>query len=55
MPGAMLGAVTLGVIEAMVAGYISSAMRDLFSYVALVAVLLFLPQGFMGKSSEDKA
>uniref|UniRef100_UPI0022E15B0E branched-chain amino acid ABC transporter permease n=1 Tax=Enterocloster aldenensis TaxID=358742 RepID=UPI0022E15B0E len=55
VPGAMLGAVTLGVIEAMVAGYISSAMRDLFSYVALVAVLLFLPQGFMGKSSEDKA
>lgn len=55
VPGAMLGAITLGVIEAMVAGYISSTLRDLFSFVVLVAVLLFRPQGFMGKSSEDKA
>lgn len=55
VPGAVLGAIALGVIEAMVAGYISSSMRDLFSFVVLVVVLLFFPLGFMGKSSDDKA
>lgn len=55
VPGAMLGAITLGVIEALVAGYLSSSLKDLISYVILVIVLLVLPRGFMGKSSEDKA
>ena len=55
VPGAVLGAIALGVIEAMVAGFISSSLRDLFSFVVLVVVLLFFPLGFMGKSSDDKA
>lgn len=55
VPGAVLGAMVLGVCETMVAGYISSPFRDLFSYAILILILLVRPSGLMGKQSEDKA
>ncbi|WHH61263.1 branched-chain amino acid ABC transporter permease [Petroclostridium sp. X23] len=55
IPGAMLGAITLGVTEAMIAGYLSSSLRDLFSFAVLVIVLIIRPTGFMGKVTDDKA
>lgn len=55
LPGAVLGAMILGVSEAMISAYISTSFRDLFAYILLIAILLIRPQGLMGKSSEDKA
>jgi branched-chain amino acid transport system permease protein len=55
LTGSVLGALILGVSETFVSGYISSSMRDIFTFSLLVIVLLFRPTGLMGKSSEDKA
>ena len=55
LPGAVLGALILGVSEALISAYVSTAMRDLFAYILLILILLVRPSGLMGKSSEDKA
>jgi branched-chain amino acid transport system permease protein len=55
LPGALIGSVILGIIETLVAGYISSSYRDLIAFLILIAMLIFRPNGIMGKSSEDKA
>ncbi len=55
IPGAVLGAMVLGVSETMISGYLSSATRDIFAYTLLVVILFVRPEGLMGKSSEDKA
>ena len=54
LPGAVLGGFILGVIETMVSGYISSSMRDLFSFGIMILVLIFLPDGIVGKKVHDK-
>lgn len=55
LTGSVVGALFLGIVETLVSGYISSAMRDIFAFSLLVIILLVRPTGFMGKSSEDKA
>ena len=54
LPGAVIGSMILGVLETLVAGYISSTYRDMFSFAFLIVMLLFLPNGIMGKSMEEK-
>ncbi len=54
LPGAVVGSLLLGVIETLVAGYISSTYRDLFSFSILVIILLFFPNGLMGSRAEEK-
>lgn len=54
LPGAVVGSLLLGVIETLVAGYISSTYRDLFSFAILVIILLFFPNGLMGARTEEK-
>jgi branched-chain amino acid transport system permease protein len=55
LPGALLGAVLLGLIETFVSGYLSTQYRDLFAFFILIAMLVFRPNGIMGKIVEDKA
>lgn len=55
LPGAVLGAMILGISETMISAYVSSALRDMFSFVLLVGILLIRPAGLMGKTTEDKA
>ena len=55
LPGAVLGALILGLSEAMISAYISTSFRDLFAYIMLIVILLIRPSGLMGKSSEEKA
>jgi branched-chain amino acid transport system permease protein len=55
VPGAIIGAVFIGVMEVMVSGYVNAGLRDLFTFSLLVAVLLVRPTGLMGKAVEDKA
>ncbi|PHP64982.1 branched-chain amino acid ABC transporter permease [Zhengella mangrovi] len=50
IPGAIVGGLVLGVTEALAAGFISSAYKDVIAFVVMIAVLLLRPQGLMGKS-----
>ncbi len=54
LPAAVVGSMILGVLETLVSGYISSTYRDLFSFMFLIIILLFFPNGLMGKSGEEK-
>jgi branched-chain amino acid transport system permease protein len=54
LPGAVVGSMLLGILETLVSGYISSSYRDLFSFLFLIIILLFLPNGLMGKSADEK-
>jgi branched-chain amino acid transport system permease protein len=54
IPGAMAGGVILGVIEALVSGFISSTFRDAAAFGILIIILLFKPSGLMGKNVREK-
>jgi branched-chain amino acid transport system permease protein/neutral amino acid transport system permease protein len=45
--GAMLGALLLGMVTSMVAGYFDPAYREVSAFVILVLFLLFRPQGIL--------
>jgi len=55
LPGALLGALLLGLIETLVSGYLSTQYRDLIAFLILIAMLVVRPTGIMGKNAEDKA
>jgi branched-chain amino acid transport system permease protein len=55
VPGAIVGALFIGLMEVFVAGYISAGMRDLFTFTLLIAVLVIRPTGLFGKDIQDKA
>jgi branched-chain amino acid transport system permease protein len=48
LPGAVLGGIMLGVLEALAGTYISSALKDMVSYSILIVVILVRPQGLLG-------
>jgi len=54
IPGAMLGGIILGVIEALVSGFISSTFRDAAAFAILIIILLFKPSGLLGKNVREK-
>lgn len=54
IPGAMAGGVILGVIEALVSGFISSTFRDAAAFGILIIILLFKPSGLFGSNAREK-
>lgn len=51
--GAVVGGLLVGILEAMGAGYISSAYKDAIPFVLILLILFFMPRGlFGGKSTE---
>lgn len=49
IPGAILGGLSLGLIEVFGVTYISSAYKDVIAFTILILVLAFRPQGFLGE------
>jgi len=62
IPGAMLGGVLLGLVEALGAGYIGdltgnvfgSNYQDVFAFMVLIAVLVLRPSGLLGERVGDR-
>lgn len=54
IPGAMLGGLLLGVIEAMSAAYISIAWKDAIAFFVLILILIIRPTGILGERVADK-
>jgi len=46
--GAVAGGLLLGILESLVAGYISSEYKDAVAFVVLLAILFFMPGGIFG-------
>ena len=54
IPGAMMGGIILGVVEAMVSGFLSSTFRDAAAFGILILILLYKPAGLLGKNIREK-
>ncbi|SMO93629.1 branched-chain amino acid ABC transporter permease [Paracoccus laeviglucosivorans] len=52
--GAVLGGLFLGLVEVMVAGYLSTELQDIGAFTLLVLVLLIRPQGFFGTAQVER-
>ncbi len=51
MPGALLGGILIGMTEAMAGLLFTPSAKTMFAFAILVLVLLFRPQGIMGKKA----
>jgi branched-chain amino acid transport system permease protein len=54
IPGAMLGGMIIGLIEVMWSAYFSVEYKDVAAFTILVIVLIFMPQGLLGKPEVEK-
>ncbi|HAT56068.1 MAG TPA: branched-chain amino acid ABC transporter permease [Veillonellaceae bacterium] len=54
IPGAMMGGIILGVVEALVSGFLSSTFRDAAAFGILIIILLIKPTGLLGKNETEK-
>ncbi len=55
IPGAILGGLFVGVLEILVAGYLSSAYKDAVAFAVIMVVLYQFPQGFFGEKIAERA
>ncbi|MFZ5676067.1 MAG: ABC transporter permease subunit [Pseudomonadota bacterium] len=54
IPGAMLGGLVIGLIEVFWSAYFSVEYKDVAAFAMLAVVLIFLPQGLLGKPEVEK-
>ncbi|HEX4926832.1 MAG TPA: branched-chain amino acid ABC transporter permease [Burkholderiales bacterium] len=52
--GAVAGGLALGLVEALGAGYVSSAYKDVFAFLIILAALVFLPDGLLGRRAAER-
>lgn len=50
LPGAIVGGLTIGVLETMFGALVSSAFKDIFAFGVIILVLMFRPTGLFGRS-----
>jgi branched-chain amino acid transport system permease protein len=54
IPGAMLGGLLLGLLEATGTHYIGSAWQDVFAFGILILILILRPNGLMGRTEIER-
>lgn len=54
LEGALISGLLLGILETIVSSYVSTTYRDLIAYALLVLVLIFKPDGLLGRRVKDK-
>jgi branched-chain amino acid transport system permease protein len=54
IPGAALGGFIIGILETMVVGYVSPTYRDAIAFAVLILILLFKPNGLLGRVEREK-
>jgi branched-chain amino acid transport system permease protein len=54
LPGAVLGGLLIGLIETFWAEYVSSDYKDVAAFSVLAIVMIFLPQGILGRPDVEK-
>jgi branched-chain amino acid transport system permease protein len=54
IPGAMIGGLIIGLIEVFWSAYFTIEYKDVAAFAMLAAVLIFLPQGILGKPEIEK-
>ena len=54
IPGEVIGAFIIGMVEAMTKAYISSQLTDTIVFAILILMLVFKPAGILGKNVKEK-
>jgi branched-chain amino acid transport system permease protein len=54
LPGAIVGGLILGVAESLAGGFISIAFKNTMAFVIIILVLLFRPEGLLGKEFKER-
>jgi branched-chain amino acid transport system permease protein len=54
IPGAMLGGMVIGLVEVFWSAYFSVEYKDVAAFTILIIVLIFMPQGLLGKPEVEK-
>jgi len=54
LPGAVLGGLLIGIIETLWGEYVSFAYKDVAAFSILAIVMIFLPQGLLGRPDVEK-
>ncbi len=54
LPGAVLGGLLIGLIEALWSGYVSSDYKDVAAFSILAITLIFMPTGLLGRPEVEK-
>ena len=54
IPGAVIGAMLIGIVENLIKGAGWTTFSDAFTFVLLIIVLLFKPTGLFGEAATDK-
>ncbi len=54
IPGAMIGGLSIGVLETLVSGYGNSMYRDAAVFAFLILILILKPTGLLGKNTREK-
>ncbi len=54
IPGAMIGALLLGLMEALFEGFVSGAWKNVFVFLILIIILIVRPTGIIGEKVAEK-
>lgn len=54
IPGAMIGGLSIGMLETLVSGYGNSMYRDAAVFLFLIVILILKPSGLLGKDTKEK-
>ncbi|PLX69831.1 MAG: branched-chain amino acid ABC transporter permease [Denitrovibrio sp.] len=54
IPGSMIGGYLLGLFTALIAGYVSSAWAEAFTFILLILILIVRPTGILGERVAEK-